>query len=143
MLIAISAYLAELSVLLITIGSIRDADLDLAREPSETNREAGALEIPEAARVAAANDVVQGTAIDWVAESDAAGVAAQAALSVRASAVALAELGRSATDIAAQIFVATASDGDSVAAARARRLVATVDATARATRSKSSPRRAP
>ena len=76
---------------MITIGSIRDVDLDLARELSETNREAGALEMPEAARVAAANDVVQGAAIEWVAESEAAGVAAQAALNVRASAEALAE----------------------------------------------------
>jgi hypothetical protein len=65
---------------MITIGSIRDVDLDLARELSETSREAGVLDLPQAARVAAANEVLQGAAIELAAESEAAGVAAQAAL---------------------------------------------------------------
>ena len=129
---------------MITIGSICDVDLDLARELSETNREAGVLDLPQAARVAAANEVLQGAAIELAAESEAAGVAAQAALNLRTSAEALAEQVTPAADNAAQIGVATASDGDSVAGGVALRPVATADATAtaRVTLLSSSPRRA-
>jgi len=130
---------------MITIGSIRDVGLDLARALPETNWEAGFLAMPQAARVAAANGVLQGAAIKLAADSEVAGVAAQAALNLRTSADALSEQVTPAADNAAQIGMATASDGDSVAGGVALRLVATADATAtaRVTLSNSSPRRAP